>query len=270
MVPGLTIAFSAITLLLSLVFPLLLAIWFCRKYKAPVTTVLLGALTFLIFQLILRIPLLRILQSYYPGTNPNLEGWNLVFYSFFMAFTAALFEEGGRVLVYKLFLKKKTDRINAIAFGIGHGGFEAISLVGFTYINNLILMAVINLGILNPANDPTGALSKAADLIINTSPVMFLMAGIERVLSIILHIGFSLLVVYGLASKKTRFVLYAFLAHFVLNFPLVFIQGMAGGMYITMAYIAVLALVALYWITRISPALFSNMPFDKIQEARDR
>ena len=76
--------------------------------------------------------------------------------------------------------------------------------------------------------------------------------------------------VYGLASKKTRFVLYAFLAHFVLNFPLVFIQGMAGGMYIAMAYIAVLALVALYWITRISPALFSNMPFDKIQEARDR
>jgi len=270
MVSGMIITFSVITLLLSLIFPLLLAIWFCKKYKVPFTTVLLGALTFLVFQLILRIPILSILQPYYPGTNPELKGWNLVLYSFFLAFTAALFEEGGRVLVYKLFLKKKNDWSNAAAFGIGHGGFESISLVGFTYISNLILMAMINTGILNPANDPTGAVSKAVDLLINTSPVMFLMAGIERVLAVIMHIGFSLLVVYGLSARKYLYVLYAFLAHFVLNFPLGFMQGMTGGTYVAMAYITLMALVSLYWIVKVSPVLFRNITNNEIHSDKDR
>ncbi|HHU49967.1 MAG: YhfC family intramembrane metalloprotease [Caldicoprobacterales bacterium] len=265
-VSGLTMVFSVITLFLSLVFPVLLAIWFCRKYKAPATTVLLGALTFLVFQWILRIPLLRILQPYYPGAESNLKGWGLALYSFYLAFTAALFEEGGRVIVCKLFLKKKKSWNNAIALGIGHGGFESISIVGLTYINNLILMAIINLGFLNPANDPTGALSQAVQLLTNTPPVMFLLAGVERVLAIILHIGFSLLVVYGLASRKLCYVLYAFLAHFILNFPLAFTQGITGGTYITMAYIAIMALVSLYWSVKISPALFEKLQLNQNKE----
>ena len=261
MVSGLTIVFSVITLLLSLVFPILLAIWFCRKYRARAVTVLLGALTFLVTQLILRIPLLQVLQPYYPGTDPNLKGWSLALYGFFLAFTAALFEEGGRVIVTKLFLKSKKTWNNAIALGIGHGGFEAVSLVGLTYISNILLIAMINLGVLNPAADPTGALSQAVELFIGTPSIMFLLAGIERVLAIILHIGFSLLVVYGLASRKHRYVLYAFLAHFILNFPLIFLQSKSDGIYIviTYVYIAIMAAVSLYWIVTISPPLFKKL-----------
>ena len=76
MVSGLTVVFSVVTLLLSLVFPVLLAIWFCRKYKTPARMVLLGALTFLVSQLILRIPLLQILESHF-------SGWNLAFIRLF-------------------------------------------------------------------------------------------------------------------------------------------------------------------------------------------
>jgi len=254
MISGLTVVFSVVTLLLSLVFPILLAIWFCRKYKAPATTVLLGALTFLVSQLVLRIPLLQILQPYY-------SGWNLALYGFFLAFTAALFEEGGRVLVCKLFLKKKKTWNNAIALGIGHGGFEAISLVGLTYIGNLILIVMINLGILNPASDPTGSLSQAVSLFTDTPSIMFLLAGVERVLAVILHIGFSLLVVYGLRSKDNRYILYAFLAHFLVNFPVIFLQNKVGGIYIaiTYIYIAILAIASLYWIVKISPPLFKKL-----------
>lgn len=265
MVSGLTIVFSVITLLLCLIFPIVLAVWFCRKYKTPATTVLFGALTFLIFQLVLRLPLLQVLKPYYPAAEPDLQGWNLVKYSFFLSFTAALFEEGGRVLIYKLFLKRKSNWNNAIALGIGHGGFEAMSLVGLTYINNLVLMAMINLDLLNPASDPTGAVTQAVMLITETPSVIFLLAGVERVLAMILHIGFSVLVVYGLASKIYRYILYAFLAHFLLNFPLAFVQGVTGGTYIAIAYVAVMAFLSLYWIGKISPVLFQAMQSDEAQ-----
>jgi uncharacterized membrane protein YhfC len=269
MVSGLTIVFSVVTLLLSLFFPIVLAVWFCRKYKAPATTVLLGALTFLIFQLVLRLPLLQILQPFYPGKNPDLQGWNLVKYSFFLSFTAALFEEGGRVLICSLFLKRKKNWPHAVALGIGHGGFEAMSLVGLTYISNLVMMALINLGLLDAVNDPTGALSQTVVLLTETPSIMFLLAGIERVLAMILHIGFSVLVVYGLASRNYRYVFYAFSAHFILNFPLAFVQGVTGGSYIAIAYVAVMALLSLYWIIKISPALFQGLQLDEAQLQSD-
>ncbi|NLB42650.1 MAG: YhfC family intramembrane metalloprotease [Clostridiales bacterium] len=257
MVPNQTIFFSVISLILSIVFPILLAIWFCRKYKAPATTVLMGALTFLVFQLVLRIPLLQILQPYYPGTEPDLTGWNLALYSFYLSATAAIFEEGGRILIFTLFMKKRKNWRNAVALGIGHGGFEAISLTGLTYVSNLILMGMINSGLMQTSEDPL--INQAIQQLTETSSWLFLMAGVERMLAIILHIGFSVLVVYGLTSKEYRYVLYSFIGHFILNFPIAFIQGMTGGIYIAIAYIAVLALFLLYWVVKFSPDLFSRL-----------
>ncbi|HHY81337.1 MAG TPA: YhfC family intramembrane metalloprotease [Clostridiales bacterium] len=260
MVSSLTIVFSVITLLLSLIFPIALAIYFCRKHKAPATSVLFGALTFFVFQLVLRIPLLQILSPIYPGKQPVAEfgWWKLFLYSLFLAVTAALFEEGGRVIVYKIFLKKKGDWKNAVAFGIGHGGFEAISIVGISYINNLILMLMINLGFLSASGNAEDPISQAVRLMIDTPSYLFLLAGIERFFTIILHVGFSLLVVYGMSSKKYIYILYAFLGHFILNFPLAFFQRIAGGVYISMAYIGLLAALSYYWITRVSPHMFSK------------
>jgi uncharacterized membrane protein YhfC len=259
MVSNLTIVFSIITLLLSLVLPVILAVWFCRRYKVSAVTVLFGALTFFIFQLVLRIPLMQILAPVYPGQEPLTGGWQLAVYGLFLAFTAALFEEGGRVIVYKLFLKKKDDWSNAVAFGIGHGGFEAISIVGITYINNLLLIAMINMGLVNVSDNSNELMAQAVQALTDTQPVLFLLAGVERVLAMVLHLGFSTLVVYGLVSKRYIYLLYAFLAHFLLNFPLVFTQKIAGGTYIAMAYIAVMALLSFYWVSRVSPGLFDNI-----------
>ena len=263
MVPSQTIFFSVISLILSIVFPILLAVWFSRKYKVPATTVLIGALTFLVFQLVLRIPLLQILQPYYPGAEPDLTGWNLALYSFYLSGTAALFEEGGRIIVFMLFLKKRKDWKSAVALGIGHGGFEAISLTGLTYVSNLILMFMINSGLMQTSDDPL--INQAIQQLTETSSWLFLMAGLERMLAIILHIGFSVFVVYGLTSKEYRYVLYAFIGHFVLNFPLPFIQSIAGGIYIAIAYITVMAILSLYWIIKVSPDLFRKLQIEDVE-----
>lgn len=263
MVPSLTIFFSVITLILSILFPILLAVWFSRKYEVPATTVLLGALTFLVFQLVLRIPLLQIFKSYYPGEEPDLTGWNLALYSFYLSATAALFEEGGRILVFKLFMKKRKDWKNAVALGIGHGGFEAIALTGLTYVSNLILTFMINSGLMQTSGDPM--INQAIQQLTETSSWLFLMAGVERVLAVILHIGYSVLIVYGLTSKEYRYVLYAFIGHFILNFPLAFIQDLASGIYIAIAYIAVMALISLYWVVKVSPDMFRRLYIEDIE-----
>ena len=171
----------------------------------------------------------------------------------FLSFTAALFEEGGRVLICSLFLKSKKNWPHAVALGIGHGGFEAMSLVGLTYISNLVMMALINLGLLDAVNDPTGALSQTVVLLTETPSIMFLLAGIERVLAMILHIGFSVLVVYGLSSRNYRYVFYEFSAHFILN-PLLLYR--CDRWVIHCHYICCCHGVAFPWIIKISPALF--------------
>jgi uncharacterized membrane protein YhfC len=270
MVPSLSVVFSVVTLLLSLALPVVLAIWFCRRYHASAAAVLLGALTFFVFQLVIRIPLMQILSPIYPGDplkNP-ITGWRLFVYSIYLSGTAALFEEGGRVIIYKLFLKKRKDWNDAAAFGIGHGGFEAISIVGIMYINNLVLMFLINLGLINTAGGSQEALTQAVQALTGTEPVLFLLAGIERVFAITLHIGFSLLVVYGLVSKRKIFVFYSFLAHFLLNFPLAFVKDMAGGVYIALVYVGAMAACSLYWITKISPDMFQRMQKGEVQEVR--
>ncbi|MDD2503958.1 MAG: YhfC family glutamic-type intramembrane protease, partial [Clostridia bacterium] len=251
MVSNQTIVFSIITLFLSLVLPIILAVWFCRKHKVSAVTVFLGALTFFVFQLVLRTPLMQALAPVYPGEEPINGGWKLVMYGLYLAVTAALFEEGGRAIVYKLFLKKKGDWNNAVAFGIGHGGFEAISIVGITYINNLLLIIMINMGLLNTSDGSNELMAQAVQALTDTQPILFLLAGIERVFAMILHIGFSTLVVYGLVSKRYIYVFYAFLAHFLLNFPLIFTQSITGGTYIAIAYIAVMAFLSFYWVIRV-------------------
>ena len=45
-----------------------------------------------------------------------------------------LFEETGRLVAFNTVLKKRKNRETSISYGIGHGGFEVILILGITYI----------------------------------------------------------------------------------------------------------------------------------------
>jgi len=128
MVSGLSIAFMIITFLLSVGLPVGLVIFFYKKQRISIKAVLVGALMFFIFQVVIRIPALTIIQR---------QGWysifalqNMVLSDILIAFTAGLFETAGRYLGLRFLLKNKLERKNGIAYGIGHGGIEAILLIG--------------------------------------------------------------------------------------------------------------------------------------------
>src|SRR5690554_5623662 len=110
MISAPAIIFAAITLFLSLVFPILAAVWFVRKYRVGIGVIFAGALTFVVFQLVLRLPLLQLLSARFPGIVPDPGNVAALFgFTVFLALTAALFEEGGRWLVYRFVVRKKAD-----------------------------------------------------------------------------------------------------------------------------------------------------------------
>ena len=66
-----------------------------------------------------------------PQLQDNQEA--LIGYLIFLGFTAGLFESVGRWVGYKWWFRNSLpyDWAHGVAFGIGHGGIEAVALVGF-------------------------------------------------------------------------------------------------------------------------------------------
>lgn len=208
MVPIATVVSCLITLLVTLVLPIAVLIVFAvkNKKKEIVSAWLLGAAGFFVAQILIRLPILNALrsQSWFAVFAQN----NLFLYTFALAFTAGLFEWAGRFAAAKLLEKKLTWK-RSLAAGLGHGGIEAVLLIGMTYVNNLIYIVMINSGFFDILIVQTSGLGvdvSQLELIrtqlVGTAPAMFLLAGFERVLAMICHTAMSVLVCYGVAHKK--------------------------------------------------------------------
>ena len=252
-----TIAYIIFSLVLIFGFPIGLAIYLCVKRKASFRAVLVGALVFLVFQLLTRIPLLQLAgqMPWYQAMAANLPVLVL-----FLSFTAGLFEETGRYLAFRFVLKNQLETKNALAYGVGHGGFEAIALVGLTYINNLVIALAINNGSFDQTMAPAlGANAEAMkNQFINLTPSIFALGGIERFLTILAHIGMSLLVYYAVRYRKPLFYFLALLAHTVLNFGAVMLSQTPNGMVLAEVYILVFAALSVLLIVR-SPQIEARL-----------
>lgn len=167
------------------------AVWKRRRLKPY----LVGMLTFAVFQIATRIPLLQLLLA--------KQMWFIVFsrqwpvaYMLFMGFTAGLFEEVGRYLFIRLFLKKQQEWKDAVFFGLGHGGIEAM-MIGMQSVSLLIAGQAL----LSTASFGTVAA-----------------AGIERIFAVMLHIGFSVLVFGAVRFRKPWYLALAIFLHTMVDF----------------------------------------------------
>ena len=215
MVSTATILACIFTLIVCLVLPVVLLILFVLKYKQEkiFPAWLLGAAGFFVTQMLIRLPILTVLQT--QDWFINFSQKNLFLYAFSLAFTAGLFELAGRFVVAKLMVKDLTFR-RSLAAGLGHGGIEAMLLVGMTYINNLIYIVMINTGTFDsmiaevaaagtavPQLEATLAQLEMIRTQLTTYPAsMFLLASLERILTMTGHAAMSMIVCYGVATKK--------------------------------------------------------------------
>lgn len=218
-VSALSIAAMVFTCTISIVLPIALLI-ICRvKLKAKVSTFFIGAVTFIVFALILE----QILHTVVVGAVglEKLKG-NIFVYALYGGTAAAVFEETGRIVAMKFFMKKSMAKENGLMYGIGHGGAEAIIIVGFTYINNILYSLFINMGLMDGLLAPLDEASKQLMLeqlsqLTTLAPSMFVVGGIERLVAITAQIIMSLFVFFGLKNGKKAIVALAFVMHFLID-----------------------------------------------------
>lgn len=136
-----SIIFMGISSVICFGLPVILMIYFRKKEHISLRAVVIGIFMFMMFQMVLRLPLINYLNS-----NPiflnSIKSSNTLYIGF-LSITAGVFEEIGRYIGFKYFLKDKLQWENGIAYGIGHGGIEAMALVGTTIVTNL-LFSIIN------------------------------------------------------------------------------------------------------------------------------
>ena len=224
MVSGVSIFFMCVTLFISLVLPVVLLIVYAVKNKGKqvVSAWFLGAAGFFVMQVLIRLPILSVL-SLIPGFQSFVEN-QYVIYVLVLGFTAGLFEVVGRLVVAKIMSKNLTYE-RGIAAGLGHGGIEAMVLIGMTYINNLLYAVMINTGTFDLTVEQTKAirvdvtaLLSVKDALVNTQAYLFGLAGFERLLTIICHTAMSVLVCYFVYKKQTmKGVLISLILHTLLD-----------------------------------------------------
>lgn len=208
MVPVTTTIACVITLFVSLILPLLLAFGFARKSRKQgiLSAWLLGAAGFLITQIAIRLPILSAISAQDWFIRFSQE--HLFLYALSLAFTAGLFELVGRFVVAKILQKKLTVN-RALAAGLGHGGIEAIIIIGLAYVNNLVYIFMINAGTFDamlsqlPA-DQAAAMEIIRVALLTTGAPMFLLAGFERILTMVNQLALSMIVCWGVYSGKVR------------------------------------------------------------------
>jgi len=247
MVSNFTIVGMAISLLISIGVPIGLLIYFRKKYHISFKVVIVGVLTWIIFSQILE----KLLHITVLKTT-HIMAYPLIF-SIYGALAAGIFEEVGRYTSYKLFLKGKTEWKDGIAFGIGHGGIEAIFIGLMSNVQNIVFAIMINGGTLEQLRGklPSATLVQLKSSLLQITPITATLPGVERIFAIIVHIFCSLLVLYGVKHNKKVYLFLAILVHAFIDFvPALYQTHVITNIFIAEALVMICALVALILIKK--------------------
>ena len=172
-------------IVVSIGLPLAFLVYAC--YRKNFAAYLLGVLAFVGSQILLRIPLLE-----YLGKNSTefimFSKTQPVIFAIMIGLSAGIFEEVAR-FIFMRFLMSKRDWQSGFLFGAGHGGIEAVLIVGVPAIALLF----------------TQTMTFQSEL--------FFVGGIERLFAMMLHIGLSIIVLQGVVRKNFMYVLLAIALH---------------------------------------------------------
>ena len=194
-VPAASLLCMGASLLLSLGVPVVLAVLCGRRRKSAWRAVAVGVICFWVGVLMLEGSVNQLVtRVFFPGLMQSPAA--LIAYG---ALAAGLFEEGARLVGLRLLCKRPSDTLTGFAYGVGHGGFEAVSVGALGMINNLVTAAMLNAGGAEtllagvPAEQQALAQSQLSSLC--TLPAAtFLASGVERMTALALHIALSVLV----------------------------------------------------------------------------
>jgi len=219
-IPPALVITTAMAVVFVIGYPLALGVIVRKKFAVGWKYFWFGALVFLVFQLLTRVPMVTVLQA---TVLRHLLLTSTAFtwiWLAILAITAGLFEEVGRYVGYRLFLRREPKTwAKAVMFGLGHGGLESMVVVGgqivLTAINDVVL-TTINVNTLPPAQRQ-GVLQLFAA--INAEPFWLpLLAAWERLWTIPVQIALAVMVVQVFRRQQIRWLFLAILFHALVDF----------------------------------------------------
>jgi uncharacterized membrane protein YhfC len=258
MVSNLSLAGIIFSLIVSFLLPIGLIIYARKRYSTYFSTIAVGALVFFIFVLVLESLFHLYVLKLNPATKALMENpWIFAIYG---GLAAGIFEETGRLIAFKFFLKKHRQWKDGFGYGIGHGGIEAMLLAGFAAINNLVYSLAINKGNFDSligSKLPPDTAEQLKNSLINSHWTLFLISGIERCFAIAIQIGLSILVIYAVKNRKYIYYLLAILIHGLIDFPAVLVKKGVWNLWVVEGIAFVACIIGIYWIIR-SKKIFSD------------
>lgn len=194
--------------------PFIMLALVCKKTHARASTFFIGGATFFISALVLE----QILHTAVFALSGDAITGNIWLYGLYGGLAAGLFEETGRFVAMRFVMKKRLTLPDALVYGVGHGGVEAILIVGMTSINNLVTSVMVNTGaiegVLGRLDEATRAATVEQLSALWTLPsYQFFLGGIERIFAMILHIALSVIVYHAVRQGKKSYWLLAVTIH---------------------------------------------------------
>lgn len=240
----LVICFS-INIIIAIGFPIGVLVYIIARRREYLKSYLIGALVFFLSQIVLRLPILNFL-SVNVDWYIMLSSIYPIVYSIILGLSAGIFEEMGRFLGFKIGLKRNRTYKDGLAFGIGHGGIEAILITGISSISNLIAVMSLHNGSFNSANYGMTA-EQAMSVYSSLSGLQVVTGGFERLFAMCIHIGMTMMILYGINKKKKRYLLFAIIIHGIVDAMIGILQYFGVGIIGVETWVMVCAILGIVY-----------------------
>jgi uncharacterized membrane protein YhfC len=245
----LVVATFAVVALLEIIVPLALGYWFVKRFGLSWRVFLLGALFFILVQVV-HAPLVLATQNpLYLALLPSATTAALAGLAVYLGLMAGLFEEVGRYLVYRYIFRRQgiaLSRENGLLFGTGWGGVESM-IVALIVLSGIVSYIVLtgDGGAIPLPDDP--AVQAEIEAVRALTPLDILPGLAERMMTITLHIAWSLMVLAALVYGQKALLALAILWHAAVDAAAVYLVQ-TQGIWVTEAMVFVFAVIGLVYI----------------------
>ena len=214
-----------IAVILMIAIPVIFFIYWRKNHKqqTKISYLIAGAVGFIVSARVLE---LGVHYFCILADNPvsRFINGNTVAYVLYGIIMAGVFEECGRHIILKYIMKKNRTPENAVIYGIGHGGIEILAVILPTMITYLAVAVMFSSGnvenalsTLNITEQTAAAALPSVQAAATFDYTTMAMNVIERLFAMLLHIGLTVVVYYGVVTAKKIYLPVAILLHMLMD-----------------------------------------------------
>ncbi len=217
-----------VTIIMMIVIPVAFFVYWRKKHKpqTKISYLIAGAVGFIVSARVLELGVHLVCIVADNPVSRFING-NTVAFVLYGIVMAGVFEECGRYIVLKYIMKKNRTPENAILYGIGHGGIEILAVLLPSMILYLVIAVLFSSGnienalsTLNITEETAAAALPSVEAAAAFDYAMMAMNVLERLFAMLLHIGLTVVVYYGVCNANKACLPIAILLHMLMDtFP---------------------------------------------------